>query len=410
MNQKFGSFVLTLLFISFAKAAPTCNSADVMSRVYHSVGKFLCLDKFYNGASRTEKSSDNIDCSSMYVGLAVAPAATGYAASKVAAIADNRAHNTRRRQLADAATDASRKAQYWNRFTRADSPSFKPFSDYSRAEYQKYMAALTKAEDLNFLAGTIRPANTYSRKVAQIASKKVVLYGAATLTGFGVLLTAADVASAVFSPTQAACSTLDYMYIDTSDGCTYVPAIGPNTSRFLSMSPEEQEKIMKDYPSVCESYSQLAQKLESDLEKTFPTPEFQITSCGKNNEVTGVELKYPNGGGLYNVNLNGTTLSVKTGASDRINYDLVLQDKGFGVESVSTLRSTVKDSKLARVHIPSDVLSSADSHLRSAHRELGASLRALEGFTMVKTSTGNKCRDYLEQQSEEADATAPTNR
>lgn len=407
MLHQLSSFLCIILFTLSAQASTACNSSEITSRIYSSIGKYLCLDKFYHGASKTEKKPDSLNCSGLYLGLAVAPIASGVAAKKAAAMADTVSHNASRQRLAVAAKEARKDAEYWKRFTRANTPSFRDFSDFSRSEYKKY---LTEAEALDYLTETLPPSNTFSKKVAKIASKKVVLYSAAALTGFGVLLTAADVASALFSPTQAACSTIDYMYIDTKGGCEPLPAIGPNTSRFLGLPAEEQDKLMKDYPLICDSYTQLAQKLESDLEKAFPSPEFQVTSCGKNNEVTGVDLKYPNGGGSYSVNLTGNTLAVKTAAPDRMNYDLILQGKGFGVDSVSTLRATVKDSMLARVHIPSEVLKNTDNQVRTAQRELSASLKALEGFDMVKTSVGNQCRNYLEQQSEESEATAPTNR
>ncbi|MBY0384140.1 hypothetical protein K2X05_03190 [bacterium] len=403
MFRQLTSFVLVILFTFSAQAAPACNSSDILSRVYSSVGKYLCLDKFYHGAPKTEKNSDTMDCSGLFLGLAIAPAATRATASTAARIADDISYKNARKNLADTAKEARKDAAYWNKYTSANSSSFKDFAGFSRSEYKKYV---TEAEALEYLSETLPPSNAYSKAVAKVVSKRVVLYGGAALTGFGVLLTAAD----MFSPTQAACSTIDYMYIDTKDGCEYLPAIGPNTSRFLGMSAQEQDKIMKDYPLICESYTQLAEKLESDLEKTFPAPEFQVTSCGKNNEVTGANLRYPNGGGIYNLNQSGNSLAVKTGTNDRMNYELLLQDKGFGVDSVSTVRATVKVSKIARVHIPKDVLKNVNSNNRTAQRELGVSLKALHGFTAVKSSVGNQCRSYLEQQGEEADATAPTNR
>lgn len=391
--------VFALIFVlnssTFAQTNPTCQPDSVLPRIYGSVSRYLCMNLFYGGASNGEQKEAAVKCGEFLAKAGVATVTGGLVAGTV--------HHQmeKNKTIADIKKEKKRlmtDMRAWNRTElKHEGQSIMRFV---KGEELKRISQ--EQHNLTKLLLQVNSSYALSKTSTKLIQRGII--AGASLAAMGVL----TAATTILDASPAGCGELIHMYTDTEDNCSYKPEIGPNTARYLGLPLEEQKKIMSDLPGMCEQYNVLAEKLESDLNKAFPLPEFQVTACGKNNEVTGVDLKYD--AETFSLKKNGNTLSAQTGATQTVNYELLLKDKGFGVDSVESVRAAMKTSKVTRVHMPSEVLNNTSRSNATAQRELASSLKALHGFTTVKDAVGNECQKYLEQQGPEADATTPTAR
>lgn len=384
-------------FSAVAQSNASCKADRVLPRIYSSINKYLCMNLFFGGDSSGTQKEAAMSCSNFLLMAGASSAIKGVAAGAINnRIETNRTAEAIKKEKKRLFTDM----KSWNRMElNFEGPTARMMQIVKDEELKRISQ---EQHNLTKMLLSLNKSKALSKTSLNLVKSGFIV--GTTLAATGVL----TAASVILDATPAGCSELINMYIDTENDCSYKPEIGPNTARYLGLPVEEQRKIMTDLPDMCEKYSLLAEKLESDLNKAFPNPEFQVTACGKNNEVTGVNLKYDTE--IFNLTKSGNTLIAKTGATHRVNYELFLKDKGFGVDSIESVRASMKTSKVTRVHIPSEVLKDPSRSNDTAQRELAGSLRALHGFTSVKAAVGNQCRSYLEQQGEEADATAPAHR
>lgn len=363
-----------------------CTFESTMSRVNSAIDKIVCLGLF-SGPVSSADMPPKYNCGLALLGGSVV---ANVAVKKLSGI-DPKNDPLRERLLRLA--DQSAASRAYERSVQ--SASFSYGIDGWRARQElPYVSERRRLADLRY---------------SNLATK--AKFYKSTLPRFFLKAGALGLFSAVagiLEATPAGCGDIDHMYIDVNSDCSYQPIIGPNTSRYLGLSTEEQKKIMSDSSNLCLNYATLAEKLEKDIALHFPAPEFVITSCDANNEVSGVDLKYPTE--RFSVNKSGpNSLVVNTSATHRVNFELFLEPNNVhGIDSLTSVRSKMKTSKLTRVYVPSEVMTKDPELNKLAVSYVSTSIRALHGFTVVKNAIKNKCSDYLNQASEESGVDQPT--
>ncbi len=246
---------------------------------------------------------------------------------------------------------------------------------------------------------------TYYDRLGTIHNRSMRFLSPASFKAMGALAAAGIfmAGSVILDASPAGCSEVIHMYTDFGPNCEYRPVLGTNTRRFLDMPVAEQDRIMAQDPRMCERYTELADKLESDLLSTNPQPDFSVTSCSPAGEVTGVNLgfaagPYPNGGGNFSITTPRTgSLNIDLPGPET-DYELDINADGFGVDSISRLRAKIRGGKgITRSFTSAQLLEEAASKA-DRRTYLERSLRALHGFEAIKRAVGTNCAQYLAQQ------------
>ncbi len=406
------SIALGLIFPTqaFAQtgAQRPCNAETTLSRVQTAVNKFMCMNLFYNGQRPVTAATDagrfqndnfdrytaNTKCGMLLLGGTAAIAVGGLTGS-YAAQGLSREGETRR-NLARAG-DESRALNHRLREVEA---GLRGGSEYDRA-----VARGQSSEIYRMLSANHNTQMAYYDRLSKIHTRTMRFIGPTSFRAMGALAASGIfmVGSAILDASPAGCSEVIHMYTDFGPNCEYLPVLGTNTRRFLDMPIAEQNRIMAQDTRMCEKYTELADKLESDLSLTNPRPDFTVTSCSPAGEVTGVNLgfasgPYPNGGGTFNITTpRAGSLNIDLPGPET-DYELDLNANGFGVDSISRLRAKVRGGQgITRSFTSTQLLAEAPSKA-DRRQYLERSLRALHGFEAVKKAVGTNCAQYLAQQ------------
>jgi hypothetical protein len=393
------SLVVISLTLQASAEAPKCDGKSALNRVYAAINKFACLSFFYDGQAKSSQQDKIANCAFIGIGATAALAGGSIAAEKKykagekAKVAKKIIGLEEKFVLDSVRVDATKNIHAKVFQVSFPSPAFDAVNgELNRAykeQYHTFSKLAAERMKLQSLLARTTKVSGYLMKAAGVAAFGSVM-GAISIVAEGTAL----------------CGDLIDMYVDQDSNCGYVPVVGPKTQHYLGLPESEQEKLMSMIPDLCRNYDLLANTLETDLEKTFPSPQFVVKSCNKNGEVAEVDVKYP--AESFSIQQkNESTLDVKTSAIHRVNLELLVDPKQIGFDSLTSVRASMKTSTVTRVHVPTDVLKDPSRLNSTAQRELATSLRALHGFAQVKTVVGKDCQKYLDTGSSGVDGAAP---
>jgi hypothetical protein len=389
------SFMITisivLTFPAQASSNQNCDGEKAISKVYGAFAKYVCLGQFFGVKSQAEQNQLLAKCSQFLSfgplgGIAAAGAHKFYMEGKV----ERSARQINDLSLKKQMLDGDEKMYQ----AKLNGPRVLSDSEYAGLLRRELNAiSVSKAENLQAIKGA-------KAALASLIRQDRKVFGRLLVGGLGVgALGIFAGLSPVLDASPAGCGERIHAYVDTNEKCGLETKIGVNSARFLSLPAAEQKSLMKEIPQLCQHYDKVADNLEAEINKAFPQPQFIVKSCNSNNQLQEVEVHFPTT--TFNIAQNGANnLRVNTGASERSNYELDLNSSGgYGVDSINTVRVNIKDSKVKRAHVPSQILTNPQS-TDTQERELATSLKAYYGYTLAKNTVGNQCRDFMSKPAE----------
>ncbi len=174
--------------------------------------------------------------------------------------------------------------------------------------------------------------NKYLYGAVSASSKMTATLALAAFGGATTVL-----AEAFFNATTPGCSDAIDLHIhrDPSSNCKVDTRLSPEVIDFLNLSEKEQAKILKEHPSLCESYESIATNIEKDLNKRYALTSQSWTCVGgayvgnfefENSQKSEVRL----GGDKATMYVNGSVYKVeytKDQDGQRVLKSIVGEDK-----------------------------------------------------------------------------------